>query len=85
MSSFVTSLQYYIVFEVLEPNWAKLEAALPKAADMDAVITLHEDTLQVHCECTPPPSLHLCHLYMIIHALIPVCIRVAHEKHHVSP
>ncbi len=47
MASFVTSLQYYIVFEVLEPNWAKLTAALPKVADLDAVIALHEGTLQV--------------------------------------
>lgn len=47
MASFVTSLQYYIVFEVLEPNWAKLMTALPKAADLDAVISLHENTLQV--------------------------------------
>ncbi|KAL4446262.1 hypothetical protein ABPG77_003069 [Micractinium sp. CCAP 211/92] len=46
MASFVTSLQYYIAFEVLEPNWAKLTAALPGAADLDAVITLHEGTLQ---------------------------------------
>ncbi|EFN52184.1 hypothetical protein CHLNCDRAFT_139395 [Chlorella variabilis] len=46
MASFVTSLQYYIVFEVLEPNWAKLMTALPKAADLDAVISLHENTLQ---------------------------------------
>ena len=46
MASFVTSLQYYIVFEVLEPNWAKLMAALPKAAGLEAVIGLHEGTLQ---------------------------------------
>lgn len=47
MASFVTSLQYYIVFEVLEPNWAKLTAALPRAADLDELIALHEGTLQV--------------------------------------
>lgn len=40
-------LQYYIVFEVLEPNWAKLMGALPQCADLDAVIQLHEGTLQV--------------------------------------
>jgi len=47
MASFVTSLQYYIVFEVLEPSWAKLSAALPQASDLDAVIALHEGVLQV--------------------------------------
>lgn len=47
MASFLTSLQYYIAFEVLEPNWGKLSAALPRAADLDAVIALHEGTLQV--------------------------------------
>lgn len=31
----------------MEPNWAKLTAALPAAADLDAVIALHEGTLQV--------------------------------------
>ncbi len=35
------------MFEVLEPNWAKLMSALPKCADLDAVIQLHEGTLQV--------------------------------------
>lgn len=33
--------------QVLEPAWAKLTAALPQAADLDAVIELHEGTLQV--------------------------------------
>lgn len=51
MASFVTSLQYYIAFEVLEPNWTKLTAALPRAADLDGVIALHEGTLQVRCVC----------------------------------
>ena len=50
MASFVTSLQYYVIFEVLEPNWVKLTAMLPKAADLDAVIGLHEGTLQVRTE-----------------------------------
>lgn len=47
MSSFVTSLQYYIVFEVLEPNWARLMQSLPKAVDLNDAISLHEGTLQV--------------------------------------
>ena len=47
MASFLTSLQYYIVFEVVEPNWAKLTEALPAAADLEEVIALHEGTLQV--------------------------------------
>jgi hypothetical protein len=47
MASFVTSLQYYIVFEVLEPNWTKLMSGITVAADLDAVIALHEGTLQV--------------------------------------
>ncbi|KAL4856634.1 Gamma-tubulin complex component 3 [Chlorella vulgaris] len=46
MASFVTSLQYYIVFEVLEPNWTKLMSGITVAADLDAVIALHEGTLQ---------------------------------------
>lgn len=46
MASFVTSLQYYIVFEVLEPNWTKLMSGITVAADLDAVIGLHEGTLQ---------------------------------------
>ncbi len=47
MANFVTSLQNYMVFEVLEPYWAKLTTALPKAADLDGVIALHDNTLQV--------------------------------------
>lgn len=46
MAQFVTSLQYYIVFEVLEPAWARFMQQLPSARDLDAVISLHDGMLE---------------------------------------
>lgn len=46
MALFVTSLQYYIVFEVLEPAWARFMQQLEQAKDLDAIIALHDDMLE---------------------------------------
>lgn len=46
MAQFVTSLQYYIVFEVLEPAWARFMKQLADAKDLDAVIARHDGTLE---------------------------------------
>ncbi|GAB4814758.1 hypothetical protein N2152v2_001804 [Parachlorella kessleri] len=46
MAQFVTSLQYYIVFEVLEPAWARFMQQLRQPKDLDEVIALHDATLE---------------------------------------
>ena len=45
MAQFVASLQAKIVYEVIEPAWATLEAALLKTTDLDDVIKAHEECL----------------------------------------
>ena len=42
---FVTNLQYYIMFEVIEVGWAKLEKRLTQAADLDDLIAAHDANL----------------------------------------
>jgi gamma-tubulin complex component 3 len=46
MAHFVASLQAKILYEVIEPAWAKLEATLRAAVTLDEVITAHETALQ---------------------------------------
>eukprot|EP00887_Chlorella_sp_A99_P006021 scaffold27.g6021.t1 len=46
MAQFLTSLQYYLLFEVLEPGWARLLAALPAVASLDSLIALHKQALR---------------------------------------
>lgn len=45
MAQFVTGLQHHVVFEVLEPAWARLLKELPKAKGLDDIIALHEEAL----------------------------------------
>jgi gamma-tubulin complex component 3 len=46
MAQFVASLQSKVLYEVIEPTWAKLEAALRTATTLDEVIASHEMALQ---------------------------------------
>ena len=45
MAQFIASLQAKIVYEVIEPAWVALEAALPSAGNLDDVIRLHDERL----------------------------------------
>ena len=45
MLNFVQNLQYYMMFEVLEPNWIELEEKLRTASSIDDVLTRHNDFL----------------------------------------
>jgi gamma-tubulin complex component 3 len=52
MSHFVASLQAKVLYEVIEPAWAKLEDALRAAVTVDDVIVAHEAALQAIVEGT---------------------------------
>ncbi|KAK3261772.1 hypothetical protein CYMTET_29332 [Cymbomonas tetramitiformis] len=41
MSHFVTNLQYYLMFEVLEASWATFEKEMAAATDLDQLIAAH--------------------------------------------
>jgi len=45
MSSFVSQLQYYINFEILECSWAQLEEDMCQSRDMDELIAAHMEFL----------------------------------------
>ena len=45
MLNFVQNLQYYTMFEVLEPNWAHLERCLRSVTTIDDVLSAHNDFL----------------------------------------
>ena len=45
MLNFVQNLQYYMMFEVLEPNWIELEQKLRTASTIDDVLARHNDFL----------------------------------------
>lgn len=45
MLNFIQNLQYYMVFEVVEPNSASLQHSLPKATTIDDVLASHSDFL----------------------------------------
>lgn len=45
MLNFFQNLQYYMMFEVLEPNWMELEHKLRTASTIDDVLTRHNDFL----------------------------------------
>lgn len=42
MNHFVTNLQYYIMFEVLEVSWSKFLSEMEVAKDLDDLLTAHE-------------------------------------------
>lgn len=45
MLNFVQNLQYYMTFEVLEPNWRELEKSLRSVHTIDDVLSTHTDFL----------------------------------------
>jgi hypothetical protein len=61
--SFVQNYQYYMMYEVLEPNWHVLEDSLRKAASVDDVLVIHSDFLDTclkECMLTHPALLKVC-------------------------
>jgi gamma-tubulin complex component 2 len=45
MLNFVQNLQYYMMCEVLEPNWCQLEQGLHSVSNIDDVLLMHNDFL----------------------------------------
>ena len=45
MLNFVQNLQYYMTFEVLEPNWNQLQQSLRSVSNIDDVLLMHNDFL----------------------------------------
>lgn len=45
VAQFVSTLQAHLVYDVLEPAWAKLTAALSESTDLNGIISAHEEAL----------------------------------------
>lgn len=70
MLNFVQNLQYYMMFEVLEPNWSILEQSLRAVTTIDDVLTVHNDFLD---KCLRDCMLSSRELLKIISRLMVVC------------
>jgi gamma-tubulin complex component 3 len=46
MQHFITNLQYYVMFEVLEASWRQLETDMAAAAHLDALLDAHAKYVQ---------------------------------------
>eukprot|EP01116_Phalansterium_solitarium_P012776 TRINITY_DN2935_c0_g1_i1.p1 TRINITY_DN2935_c0_g1~~TRINITY_DN2935_c0_g1_i1.p1 ORF type:complete len:812 (-),score=349.12 TRINITY_DN2935_c0_g1_i1:98-2533(-) len=74
MVHFLQNLDYYMTFEVLEPNWHLLEQNLAKATTIDEVIKFHNDFLDT---CLKECMLTDHRLVKIIHHAINACDQFA--------
>ncbi|KAK2180083.1 hypothetical protein NP493_457g05005 [Ridgeia piscesae] len=71
MLNFVQNFLYYMMFEVIEPNWHLLEANLDSVNNIDDVLAYHTDFLNVclnDCMLTNPE------LLKTVHKLLMVCV-----------
>jgi gamma-tubulin complex component 2 len=71
MLNFVQNFQYYVMFEVVEPNWQSLEEDLRKVSTIDDVLDIHTDFLD---RCLKDTMLTNTELLRIIHQLLTMCI-----------
>ncbi|XP_064628663.1 gamma-tubulin complex component 2-like isoform X2 [Lineus longissimus] len=71
MLNFVQNFQYYMMFEVLEPNWVVFETNMEAVSNLDDVLMYHSDFLNnclKDCMLTNPD------LLKIVHKLMMVCV-----------
>lgn len=69
MLNFVQNLEYYAMYEVIEPLWQQFERDMANVCNVDEVLMLHSDMLNncmKHCMLTNPKLLRTLHKLMII-------------------
>jgi len=74
MLHFLQNLQYYVMFEVLEPNWSLLEQDLKSATTIDELLQCHNDFLDTtlkECMLTDPT------LVKMMMRLMSICLMFA--------
>lgn len=81
MLNFVQNLMYYMMFEVLEPNWLVLEGKLLSAATIDNVLADHNDFLD---KCLRDCMLSNREILMIVSRLLAVCSSFSHHMQRVA-
>ncbi|CAH1800217.1 unnamed protein product [Owenia fusiformis] len=71
MLNFVQNFMYYMMFEVIEPNWMNFETNLNNVSNIDDVLAFHTDFLN---NCLKDCMLTNPNLLKIVHKLMVVCV-----------
>uniref|UniRef100_H2ZE07 Gamma-tubulin complex component n=1 Tax=Ciona savignyi TaxID=51511 RepID=H2ZE07_CIOSA len=71
MLHFVQNFEYYMMFEVLEPNWINLEKNLKAAVNVDEVLDYHTDFLR---QCLQDCLLTNTELLKMLSKLLMLCV-----------
>ena len=69
MLNFVQNFQYYMMFEVIEPNWHQYEKNMDSVENIDDVLAYHTDFLNnclKDCMLTNPDLLKIVHKLMVV-------------------
>lgn len=81
MLNFVQNLQYYMTFEVLEPNWRQLEKDLRSASNIDDVLLMHNDFLD---KCLRDCMLSSREVLKTMSRLLAICISFTRHIQHAT-
>ena len=71
MLNFVQNFEYYMMFEVIEPNWHTFQHNMAKVNNVDDVLDFHTDFLD---SCLKDCMLTSTELLRIVHKLLVVCV-----------
>jgi len=71
MLNFVQNFEYYMMFEVIEPNWHCFQQNMAKVSNVDDVLAFHTDFLD---SCLKDCMLTSTELLRIVHKLLVVCV-----------
>ena len=71
MLHFIQNFEYYMMFEVLEPNWMNLEQNLKSAKNVDEVLNVHTDFLR---QCLQDCLLTNTDMLRILSKLLMLCV-----------
>ncbi|CAK8698045.1 gamma-tubulin complex component 2-like [Clavelina lepadiformis] len=74
MLHFIQNFEYYMMFEVLEPNWLTMEKNLNSASNVDDVLDFHADFLK---QCLQDCLLTNTELLRMLSKLLMLCISYA--------
>ncbi|KAK2099355.1 hypothetical protein P7K49_024806 [Saguinus oedipus] len=85
MLNFVQNIQYYMMFEVMEPTWHILEKNLKSASNIDDVLGHHTgflDTCLKDCMLTNPELLKVFSKLMSVCVMFTNCMQVCGRARH---
>ncbi|XP_005091505.1 gamma-tubulin complex component 2 [Aplysia californica] len=81
MLNFVQNFEYYMMFEVIEPNWHSFQQNMSKVSNVDDVLAFHSDFLD---SCLKDCMLTSTELLRIVHKLLVVCVTFSNYVQRVS-